>query len=357
MRRACAALCALGTLAGLAGCHSAPVAITFSAVPEVSRGGENTSGIVSGHVTGARSGDHIVIYVRPTNRWWVQPFANRPLTAIRPDGSWSTSTHLGLEFAALLVSGKYEAAPVIDSLPPVGGRVRAVARIPATAVSAKDAALLQENAAPRIVSFSGYDWLVMNGVNHNGGQMHRYDPENVWVDDRGALHLAMRRVGKEWECAEASTLRSLGNGSYRFRLRDIGHFEPATMLTLSNLRDTSEEAGSREMDIHISRWGVPGNKNGEFVMQPYYLPSNVYRFEVPPGPVTASFRWSTDSVLFSTEREGRTHPSTLSSWTFTTDIPTAGDEHTHVSLCVFPYSPAPQQKDMEVVIDQFQFLP
>ena len=326
------AVLTLGCVLPLLSCSRPPIQISFVSIPEASHGGENTSGVISGRVTGSRTGDHIVIYVRPGNRWWVQPFANRPLTQIHADGSWSTNTHLGLEFAALLVADKYEAVPVIDALPPVGGKVLAVARIPAAPSAPRDTNPTHGTAATKIISFSGYEWAALNGANSNGGMQHRYDPDNVWVDSGGALHLAIHKVGKDWVCAEASTLRSLGHGSYIFHLRDIGHFEPATMLSLNTWREPTAESGVREMDIHISRWGVSGSKNGEYVMQPYYVPSNVYRFEVPAGPVISSFRWNADSVVYSTSKEERGRTVPVSSWTFTSNVPSPATS-TPTSAC------------------------
>ena len=59
---------------------------------------------IAGRVTGAAPGQRIVLYAR-TEGWWVQPTASDPYTAIAPDGTWKSSTHLGAEYPALLVGG------------------------------------------------------------------------------------------------------------------------------------------------------------------------------------------------------------------------------------------------------------
>ena len=53
-------------------------------------------------MTGARPGQQVVLFAR-SGGWWVQPMANTPFTPIQPDGTWRNSTHLGTEYAALLV--------------------------------------------------------------------------------------------------------------------------------------------------------------------------------------------------------------------------------------------------------------
>ena len=37
----------------------------------------------------------------------------------------------------------------------------------------------------------------------------------------------------------------------------------------------------REMDIEISRWGEPEDKNAQYVIQPYIVPANTVRFTRP----------------------------------------------------------------------------
>jgi hypothetical protein len=57
----------------------------------------------------------------------VQPFADQPFTTIQPDSTWKSATHLGTEYAALLVEPGFRPPPILDALPTVGGDVAAVA--------------------------------------------------------------------------------------------------------------------------------------------------------------------------------------------------------------------------------------
>jgi len=76
---------------------------------------------MSGRVTGASSGQQVVLYAR-SGAWYVQPFVETPLTAINADGTWSNSTHLGTEYAALLVQSNYVPPPLTLTLPSAGER-------------------------------------------------------------------------------------------------------------------------------------------------------------------------------------------------------------------------------------------
>lgn len=73
-------------------------------------------------VIGARPGQQIVIYAR-SGPWWVQPWPDRPFIPIRSDSTWNTDTHLGFEYAALLVDQDYHPPPTMDVAPTQGGPV------------------------------------------------------------------------------------------------------------------------------------------------------------------------------------------------------------------------------------------
>src|ERR1700730_13766036 len=90
----------------LCGCRPRPTtagpSIEFSKVPPAMQGGREKVDTISGRVTGARRGQQIVVYAR-SGPWWVQPWPAAPFIPIQSDSSWSTETHMGFEYAALLL--------------------------------------------------------------------------------------------------------------------------------------------------------------------------------------------------------------------------------------------------------------
>lgn len=107
------------------GCHSKSVdapTIAFTKIPPAAEGGMERVDTIAGRVVGASPGQRIVVYAK-SGHWWVQPFADRPFTAIQPNSRWSTSTHLGYEYAVLLVQPTYTPPPTMDVLPAQGGPV------------------------------------------------------------------------------------------------------------------------------------------------------------------------------------------------------------------------------------------
>ena len=107
--------------------------VEFVSVPMAEQGGAEKLDDIAGRAVGARVGQRIVLYAR-SGAWYVQPYADRPFTAIRPDSTWKNSTHLGTEYAALLVEEGYDPPAKIDELPKAGGGVVALAFVPGDVV-------------------------------------------------------------------------------------------------------------------------------------------------------------------------------------------------------------------------------
>ncbi|HJX89318.1 MAG TPA: sensor histidine kinase [Pyrinomonadaceae bacterium] len=103
--------------------------IEFISVPLADKGGQETTGKISGRVVGAQPGQKVVLFAR-SGSWFIQPFIDSPFTDVLPDSSWSNTTHLGTEYAALLVREGFQPPAVIESIPSAGGNIVAVAIVP-----------------------------------------------------------------------------------------------------------------------------------------------------------------------------------------------------------------------------------
>ena len=135
--------------------------IKFSKIPPAAQGGREKLDVISGSVSGVRSGQQIVIYAR-SGPWWVQPWPENPLVPIQADSTWSTSTHLGFEYAALLVNPGYHPPPTMDVAPSQGGPIALVSIVKGTG---SGIAL----APTKPLHFSGYDWKVRTIASDRGG--------------------------------------------------------------------------------------------------------------------------------------------------------------------------------------------
>src|SRR5262245_26646673 len=109
---------------GLCGCRgqqAAPVpSIEFTTIPQAAEGGPDVQADVAGRVIRARPGQRIGLFAK-SGVWWVQPLKTDPYTSIERDSTWKNKTHLGFEYAALLVEAGYEPPGTLDELPSAGG--------------------------------------------------------------------------------------------------------------------------------------------------------------------------------------------------------------------------------------------
>jgi hypothetical protein len=323
--------------------------VTFSEVPPASDGGPEKLAPISGRVTGARAGRKVVIFSK-SGVWWVQPLTVRPFTDIEGDSSWKNNIHLGTEYAALLVESGYRPPATTEFLPLVGGAVVAVATTKGSGTYLP---------RPRkTLTFSGYEWEIRQTPSNRGGA-NEYDPANAWTDADGALHMKIARRDGRWTSAEVSLTRSLGYGTYVFVVRDTSHVEPAAALSLLTWDDQGVDQNHRELDIEISRWGDPKSKDGQYVVQPYYVAANVARFTTSSGRLTHSLRWEPGRASFKSVRGpgSNAQSAAVAEHDFTSGVPVPGNETVRMNLYYFRFSPTPLENETEIVIEKFQYLP
>lgn len=339
---------ATAALLGAVGCRRTPAtadraAIVITHVPEAAAGGPQDMDFIAGKVSGNVPGQRIVIYARSVV-WWIQPLSLHYFTRIQSDGTWKNTTHLGTEYAALLVNPGYRPSARLANIPPVGGGIAAV-----TILKGRQG----NPVISKTIRFSGYDWQVRAAGSDRGGAPRFYSPSNAWVDAQGHLHLRMELRDGQWYCSEVNMTRSLGYGTYRFTVEDVTHLGPSAVVGMFTYDEASLDNSRHELDVELSRWGDPSHNNAQYVVQPFFVPENVYRFGVPAGRLTYVIRWEPGSASFTTLRGGRI----ISEHAFTAGIPEAEGQTTHIDLYDFHYSRNLKHQPGEVVIDKFEYLP
>jgi len=135
----------------------------------------------------------------------VQPLVTHPFTKLAAQASemkWTNATHLGTEYAALLVEPGYHRPPAPDDLPKLGaspsGSVVAMARTKGA-----------ESPPSKILEFSCYQWRLRDAPSSRGRANNNYSSRNVGTDASGALHMKIARDGDDLTCSEISLTRSM----------------------------------------------------------------------------------------------------------------------------------------------------
>jgi hypothetical protein len=354
VERSCTLRLALLTLLVVGiGCHNGAKQnpkpkISFTQVPESNPGDHDQQDVIEGTVAGERPGQRILVYSKAGELWWLQPLLTSPFTAVLADHVWRNETHFGTEYAALLVDPSYHPAACLQRMPDAGGPVSAVAVTRG-----------QEKSSSFFTNFSGLTWRVRWKPSDRGGTSNPYNPDNVYVDQAGALHLQIIKRDQKWTCSEVNLTRSLGYGTYSFTVEDTSKLEPAVVFGMFIWDYSTDQESNREFDIEIGRWADPDRQNAQFVLQPNYASTNLARFTAPSGKLKHTFVWRPGSLTMMTSRLVPGEPI-VSQHTFTSEVPGPGSESVRMTLYVFWNGKdkiAGLQQSAEVVVDHFQFLP
>jgi hypothetical protein len=325
--------------------------IEFTHIPPAAQGGRERVDTISGRATSARPNQKIVIYAH-SGQWWVQPDADRPFISINADSTWSTETHLGFEYAALLVDPDYQPLPQMDVLPNQLGSVALVTMVKGVGTP--------QLAPTGSLKFSGYDWGVRMVASDKGGMNNLYDSENAWTDKTGALHLQIKKKGDKWSCAEIFLNRSLGYGTYSVTVRDTSHLEPAATFSMFTFDDSASQERFREMDVEVHGQSDAANRNNaQYAVQPFYSPGNLFPFAVPAGTVTYVLRWEPGHATFKAfrRRSSGAAAQLVSDHEFTPPISGPGETKLRLIFFAVASEKHPMQRPSEVVVENFAYFP
>jgi hypothetical protein len=153
------------------------------------------------------------------------------------------------------------------------------------------------------LTWEGLTWSVKD-LPSGGPGPNSWGGDNVWLDPGGKLHLHITynaTTGK-WDCAELSTVKQLGFGSYQFQVESSLDYDANVVLGMFFYGSAD---GVNEIDIEYSKWGKPGNaNNADYNVYPSNAGiANTAQFWHFPVPMTGNFStqrmaWRPTSVSF-----------------------------------------------------------
>ena len=292
----------------------------------------------------------VYIYVEGAG-WWTKPTFNFPLTSIKADSSWLCDITTGdgdiyaIEIAAFLLPNGIS-APSADGL----------ALLPAELYNISSA-FIKTLRYGKSLSFSGYDWW-LKASNTPVGPGPNYftdDTANVWVDKLGYLHLKITNKNGSWVCPEIVSQKSFGMGKYTFSfISNVGNLDRNTVLGLFTWDNDSAQT-HREIDIEFSQWGVLGNQNSQYVIQPWDVSANMHRWQFPlnASPSVHSFLWMADSIRFESNWSGVLNHQ----WTYRGSYnPGHGNENVRLNLWLMNGNAPIDISLLEVIVQKFEFM-
>ena len=281
----------------------------------------------------------------------MQPFVDAPFTTIASDGSWTSSTFPWTSIVVLLVDPtQYTPAATKITNPALDAGVLASTSYP----------------APSVVSFSGRTWGIKTTGNVGGDQ---FDPgPNFWSNDPsvvsvvgGELHLKIGQINGNWQCGEVYLAQSLGYGTYTVqvasRLDQLDRNTVAAPLFLYT-------DPSHEVDNEYSGLGglVGSADNGQFVVQPYTIAGNFFRYTQSTAfQFTSQIEWASDHITFTTWNGWSSDPAAagvISQWTYKgSPMGQPGSERVHMNLWLNNGAAPSSGSGDEMIIHSFAFQP
>jgi hypothetical protein len=323
---------------------SNPPAITITNSPPSCCYGCWCSVGIEGYANNINTDSVAVVLYAQTNVYWVQPWADSPWTTIRcSDGYFNNGTHGGHHYCAILAKKSWTPPSTMGYLPPIGGPILAIACQPP-----------ERDTIP----FSGYIWHIKQSgdVAIDPGPNYWSDSENnVWVDELGKLHLKLTYSGGKWYCPEVFTEQYLGYGCYRFEVEGwIDQLDPNVIFAGFIYSDLA-----KEIDIEFSRWGIGTDSNGQYVIQPWNVAGNRYRysFTLVQPKSQHKFCWYPDSIRFESY-QGRFNENgdLIQTWLYTgASNPTPNSERMRFNIWLLGGSAPINAQEVEVVISKFLF--
>jgi len=218
---------------------------------------------------------------------------------------------------------------------------------------------------PVNIQFSGFEWSVKESGSMGPGP-NAWNPKNVWLDAKGQLHLKITSHDGKWECAEVSTTKRFGFGTYEFQISGaIERLDPQVVLGLFNYptRDVGVD-GTNEIDIEYARWGNHKWPNGNFTVWPPVKAvkngSDTFEFSLKTEETTQRFVWNQKSLEFECSSRGDDKLyEYIHRWKFQPDdymmrIP-QNPEPVLMNLWLFRGKPPTDGKEVEIVVRSFKF--
>ncbi len=240
------------------------------------------------------------------------------------------------------------------------------------------------------VHFAGRVWDIKSSTQPVGPGPNYFSPfyDDVWVDDKGYLHLTIDKHNEIWYSSEVISQDTMGYGTYTWVVQcDPINFAENVVFGLFTWDDsTFFSDGNSEVDIEFSKWGDATSTSPlTYSVQPVsfgaFYPERTREMEVDPsiltGVTTHQFEWTPTLISWKSFKGKGTAGEIISEWSFNLNhpprikydggqasspivIPAPGSHtNTRMNLWTLPFQsvgPINDQKH-EVVIQDFIYSP
>ncbi len=215
----------------------------------------------------------------------------------------------------------------------------------------------------RTIEFSGYTWVVKANEQKVGPGPNYFSDrgEDIWVDEKGNLHMKIVKRNGKWYGTEVYTEESFGYGNYIFKVDGfVDQLNENTVVGLFTWDGNAPEHNYREIDIEFARWGDMTYSYGLYSVQPWRTAGNIFSFNEPLHTkiTTHGFSWRPTQIFFQSLHGDKAFPgekeNEISSWTYLgADIPPAGNENARINFWLLNGTPPSDNKEAKIIIKSF----
>ena len=202
-----------------------------------------------------------------------------------------------------------------------------------------------------------------------------WSEKNVWVDKKGNLHLYLRPVkterGDRWECAEITSKKKFGRGTYQFQT--VGRLDNLDKNVVFGIFDypvyNEDPDGTNEIDIEFAWWGNAAYPNGNFTVYPATGPrdkaaTHAFEYALPKNTTanvvtTHRFTRTAKAVQFSVQT-GAKSIAPLVQWEYAPKNARLVPQKPlaiHLNLWLYGGSAPENNQPLEIVVTKFTFTP
>jgi hypothetical protein len=215
--------------------------------------------------------------------------------------------------------------------------------------------------AQTTIKWQGYTWNVRKAADEGPGP-NKWDPSNVWVDEKGYLHMKITKVGGKWTCAEIWTDKPMSFGTYQCQVEgSIDKLDPNLIFSMFSYQGPD---GIKEIDIEYAKWGNAKEKNAWWTVYPNDTKgakkSHGFDFKLNGSYTTSRYTWSKDGVHY--WMQGGHQPidsltNLIQEWDYRPADPAHNIIQTpmplHFNLWLFQGKPPTDGRPVEVVVHSF----
>lgn len=217
---------------------------------------------------------------------------------------------------------------------------------------------MSSSIAAKKIDFSGLNWQIRNdGQGSPAANIWRKD--NVWLDEKGQLHLAIRKVGDIWTCAELHTTEKFLYGKFEFEIIGrIDELDKNTVLGLFKYPTEAEKDGLGEIDIEFAKWSDESKGSGNFTVwsdiKGIAEKTENFKFNLQGTHTTHTFIRTAESVYFQSFH-GHNSRNSIFEWIYSGDDLSKTPMPIFINFWLFRGQPPSNLQETEIIIKNVKF--